>query len=482
VTIVVTGASGHIGANLVRSLVDAGAKVRVTVHKSTAALEGLDVERVPADLLDPASLEKAFREAEMVYHLAAFISLVRHQADRLQAVNVEGTRNVVEAALKCKVRRLVHVSSIEALLHPERGDPIEEADPPLPESISTLYGRTKAQGELIVLEAVKRSLDAVIVYPTAVVGGHDYAPSDFGQMFLDFGRTRLPALVTGGFDLVDVRDLVDGIQAAGKSGKTGERYILSGEYMTVGEISEALEDNTVARRPRLTVPYWIAYPAAFFTPLYYRLSGTRPRFTRMSLKILHDKRRVSHEKATRELGYTPRNPREGIKAAVEWFGEAGMLHPTFRSRKDPGIVMLAVFVLAACLLGGLALLIVGRGWQHLLGLAGMILGGLYAWLTMPVIYEITDKQLLVRGGPFRWKIHLDSILEVYPSRLPISAPAWSWKRLRVDYRKKDKDHFVLISPSDPKKFLTKLAEASPGLERTGDSLRRPPAEHVKSSD
>ena len=469
-TVVVTGATGHIGANLVRALAERGEKVRVTVREDTRAIDGLEVERIPADVLDRKSLAKAFKDARLVYHLAAYVSILE-DAERLKAVNVDGTRNVVEACLECKVGRLVHACSIEALLRPNKSDPIDESVPPESGEPTTEYGRTKAEGEKIVRAGIERGLDAVIVYPTAVIGPHDFKPSFFGQFFLDYGRMRTPALVPGGFDLVDVRDVVAGLLAAAGKGRCGEGYLLSGGFLTVKEIAETAEECTGVPRPRLVIPYWLAYPSAALAPLYYRLVGQRPRFTRMAVKMLQDGRRVSSQKAQDELGYSPRNPREGIRAAVAWFKESGQLPrelAVFRSKKSAGLITVVAAILLICLAGGVFLLATGSGWDFALGVAALAASLAYLWLTIPVSYSITSAELLVRGGPFRWKIPLDSILQVRPTRNPLSAPAWSLARLHISYRKKSRKSFVLISPRDRQAFMEKLEAATPGLKKDGD--------------
>lgn len=322
--VVVTGATGHVGANLVRKLLERGDQVRVLVRQDTRAIDGLDVERVAGDVLDPASLERAFEGAERVYHLAAYITLLPDWP-RLTATNVQGPTNVVAACKRTGVRRLVHVSSIEALLHRDCRRPVTESSPPPVDILESAYGKSKALGMRVVREAAKDGLDAVIAYPTAVIGPWDYKPSHFGQMFLDFAAGRLPSLVGGGFDLVDVRDLVDGLLAVADEGKRGEAYLLSGEFVSVDQIAAALQDFTGARRPRLNTPLWLAGFAALFTPPYYKLTGVKPRFTSMSIKMLAGDYRVSSEKAQRELGYAPRPAREGIRAAVEWFREQGQM-------------------------------------------------------------------------------------------------------------------------------------------------------------
>ena len=473
-TILVTGATGHIGANLVRTLLERGDKVRVTVREDTRALEGLEVERVRADVLDAESLMRAFQGARLVYHLAAHVSILE-DAGRLREVNVDGTKNVVEACLKCKVERLVHACSIEALLRPGKPDPIDESTGPASGEPTTAYGRTKAEGEQVVRAGIQRGLDAVIVYPTAVIGPYDFKPSFFGQFFLDFGRMRTPALVPGGFDLVDVRDVVAGLLAAAGQGRCGEGYLLSGDFMTVKQIAETAQECTGVPRPRLVIPYWLAYPAAALAPLYYRLAGQPPRFTRMAVRMLQDGRQISNRKAKSELGYSPRHPREAIRAAVAWFKESGQLPrelAVFRSKKSAGLITVVAAVLLICITGGTFLLATGSGWDLALGLAALAASLAYLWLTIPVSYQVTGEELLVRGGPFRWKIPLDSIVRVQPTKNPLSAPAWSLDRLHVTYRKKAGKSFVLISPKDRQSFVEKLEAATPGLKKDGDGLTK----------
>lgn len=473
-TIVVTGANGHIGNNLVRALVEAGENVRAVVHTGTRALEGVAAEQVKADVLDPDSLTRAFQGAELVYHLAGHISIVPYESVRMHDINVQGTRNAVQAAIACGVGRLVYTSSIESLLHPGKGDPVDEEGPPRPELPVTVYGRTKALAELEVHAGIERGLDAVIVHPTAVVGPFDYKPSLFGQVFVDFALRRLPAFTAGVFDLVDVRDVVAGLRAAAEKGRCGEHYLLGSELISIPDLGSVLEEACGVPRPKLKIPLWMAGLAGVFMPAFYRLTGRRPRFTRMSLRMLADGRRVSHEKASSELGYRPRPPHQGVEAAVDWFRQAGMVYPVFGSRHDPGLIVLVAAVLALCSVGGVLLLVSGGTQDLLLGTAALVFSSLYAWLTIPVRYELPPGLLVVRGGPFRWRIPLDDIQEVRASRNPVGAPAWSLKRLRVDYRKKGKRRFVLISPRDREDFMRRLAEAAPFLSRSEDALIRTP--------
>ncbi len=471
-TVVVTGATGHVGANLVRALSDAGRQVRALVRKDLRPLEGLEVEQREADVLDKASLLAAFEGADVVFHLAGLISILESDEKLLNQTNVGGTRNVVEACLECKVKRLVYTSSIEALMLRGGPDPITESVPVEAGKLLSAYSRSKYAASLEVEEGIKKGLDAVIVHPTAVCGPNDFKPSLLGQSFIEFAMRRLPGLVPGGFDFVDVRDLATGLIAAADKGRSGEHYLLAGSFVSMADMADALEESTGVPRPRMTVPFWLALPVAAFTPLYYKLSHSRPRFTSQSLKMLKDCRRVDCAKAREELDYHPRSGKDGIKAAVEWFREKEMIHPVFVSKKDPAIVIFAAMFLFICILGGIQQLTLGGWLSTLVGLGALLVGTGYALLNWPVRYEITSQALKVRGGLVRWNIPLGSITKVRPSRNPISAPAWSYARLRVDYQKNNKNYFVLISPAEREAFLQKLAQATPGIEGTGDHLTK----------
>lgn len=325
-TVLVTGATGHIGANLVRALADAGRPVRALVHRDGRALEGMPVERVSGDVRDPASLARAVGGSETVFHLAARITIGGDPAAEVRAVNVEGTRNVVEACLRHGVRRLVHFASIHALSAHPAGEMVDEARPPAGPD-APLYDQTKAEGLGAVLEGVGRGLNAVALMPTAVIGPADLAPSRMGQVLLDVYHGRLPALVEGGFDWVDVRDVVAGALAAERRGTRGGRYILSGRWLSLEGLAALVARVRGARPPGLVCPMWLARAAAPLALGWSRLSGTRPIFTPAALHALRNHRHVSHERAVRELGWEPRPLEETIADTFEWFGRAELLRP-----------------------------------------------------------------------------------------------------------------------------------------------------------
>ena len=324
-TTVVTGASGHIGANLVRALLAQGRKVRVLQHIGRRAIEGLDVEVVPGDVCDPASLQKAFQGVDVVYHLAARISLSSTDYPVLEPINLGGTRNVVRACLDCGVRRLMHFSSVHAFIQESIGKPIDESCPLVEPRNCPPYDRSKAAGEKEVQAAIERGLDAVIISPTAVIGPYDYEPSFLGEALLNLALGKMPALVAGGFDWVDVRDIVQGALAAEKQAPAGAKYLLSGHFASVCDLAVLVEEIIGTPAPSLVMPRWLAFVGAPFMAAFSQLTGKRPLYTSASVRALRTGQDVSHEKAARELGYKPRPLRQTIVDTFKWFQESGYL-------------------------------------------------------------------------------------------------------------------------------------------------------------
>ncbi len=324
-TIVVTGASGHIGANLVRALIDKGESTRSLVHVNCRAIDGLKTEIVHGDVCDRGSLDKAFQGADVVYHLAACISLSMDDWPRVEAINVNGTRNVVEACLNAGVRRLVHFSSIHAMVQEPFFTPVNELRPLAESPHYPPYDRSKAAGEVIVRQGIDRGLDAVIISPTAVIGPHDYEPSYLGEALLAMAKHQLPALVTGGYDWVDVRDVVSGAMQAEKQAPTGAKYLLSGHWVSLQDLATIITEISGVPARRLTVPLWLARLGAPFIKIVSHFSGKRPLYTSVSLRALHSNRQMSHEKASTELGYKPRPFRETMVDTLRWFQDNGQL-------------------------------------------------------------------------------------------------------------------------------------------------------------
>lgn len=318
-TTVVTGAGGFLGNNLVRALLAQGRRVRCVVRTDRAALEGLDVEIVQGDTTDPASLGPAFEGAETVFHLAALVQVGAVQPERMVAVNVDGPRNVVAACLDAGARRLVHCSSCHALYEHPLYAPIDETRALALSDDCLSYSRSKAEGELCVLEGVAKGLDAVIVNPTAVIGPYDHKPSHLGELLIMLHRRAMPTLVDASFDFVDVRDVVAGLLAAERDGRSGERYLLSGHPASVRELATLAERATGIRAPALTAPMWLARLGAPFVSGWARMRGERPLYSPQALSVLRGNSDFDHGKATRELGYHPRPLEETVKAFYDWY-------------------------------------------------------------------------------------------------------------------------------------------------------------------
>ena len=322
--VAVTGPAGHLGAHLVRALLASGHRVRALVRQSTAGIEGLPVEIVRADVLDRGGLALALAGTDTVFHLAARISAGWEPAAEVRRVNVDGTRNVTQACLAAGVRRLVHLSSIAALAPRPGASALDERSPLVEPGDRSRgpYDLSKAEAERIVLGAVQDRLDAVILSPTAVLGPLDFQPSAMGQVLRALAHGRVPALVApAGHDFVDARDVAAAVLAAARSGRRGERYLLSGTHLSLVELARRWARVTGRRPPRLVAPMWLARLAAPFAPPLARCRGRRPLLSPESLRMLRDARPVSRTKAEVELGYRPRPIEETLRDTWAWMKE-----------------------------------------------------------------------------------------------------------------------------------------------------------------
>jgi dihydroflavonol-4-reductase len=319
----VTGATGHIGNVLVRKLLEQGEKVRALIWRGedTTPLRDLPVEQVVGDVLDPASLGAAMNGIENVYHLAGIISIMPGKSPFVWRVNVEGTRNVLEAAQRARVRRLVYTSSIHAIARAPHGVEMDES---LGFDTNCPYGeydRSKAAASLEVQNAAQADLDAVIVCPTGVIGPYDFRGSEMGEVIRGAAQAKPMFYVEGAYDFVDVRDVADGLISAARHGRRGESYILSGNKISVRYMLETVREVTGKAFARIKIPFSLAEFAAKFTPWYYQKTKAKPRFTPYSLEVLQSNANISHAKAMKELGYKPRPAIETIADTVRWFFE-----------------------------------------------------------------------------------------------------------------------------------------------------------------
>jgi dihydroflavonol-4-reductase len=321
--IAVTGASGHIGANLVRELIARGYQVVALVRQTSLALEGLEVERVHADLEDIESLCRAFRGVAQVFHLAAYISIQAGEGKKLESVNVEGTRNVLKACESEGVESLVYFSSIHALDLTPLDQEVTEANPLLNEGHTHGgdYDHSKARAEQLVRQNTNEFLNTRIIYPTAVFGPNDFNRSLFGQVIRKLVQGRLPALVSGGFNWVDARDVAWGaVEIAEKAANNG-RYILSGHYLSMTEVAAVIEELSGTAAPRFICPVWLARLFAPLMGLWARVQDETPVYTRDSLAAVSSNKRISHSLATEHFAYQPRSFRHTMQDVLHFYAE-----------------------------------------------------------------------------------------------------------------------------------------------------------------
>lgn len=320
--VVVTGSTGHLGANLVRALLTRGDRVRALVHGPARALDGLDVERMEGDVRDAASLRRAFAGAELVFHLAAHISVTGSQGGKVEAINVAGAANAAEAALAEGVRRLVHSSSVHAFdIH--RDGPLDESGP-RPGPRACAYDRSKWAGEREVQARIARGLDAVIVNPSGILGPHDHGPSRIGRVLLDIRHRRLPALVPGGFAWIDARDLSQAFLAAAERGERGHNYLVGGPWFSMRDFADRAAKVAGVRAPRFVVPMPLARAVA---PLVERLhrGPHEPSFTTESLDTVSARARMDCRKAEGVLGVGPPRPIEAsFDDMYRWYAAHGI--------------------------------------------------------------------------------------------------------------------------------------------------------------
>lgn len=323
--IAVTGANGHVGVNLCKALCAEGHEVRAFTHKNSAGLKGLPVKIFKGDLLDYSSLLPFIQNAEVVIHLAARISITGDPDGMVARINSEGTKNMVECALMCQVKRFIHFSSIHAFEQFPLNLPLDETRP-IVTNKGFAYDRSKASAERIVMEAVKRGLNAVVLSPTAIIGPDDYEPSLIGQAVLDLYNNKIPSLVPGGYDWIDVRDIVSAAIVSIEKGRTGEKYLLSGHWHSLQEFSGLISLHSGKKTIQTVLPLWSARLGLPFITLFSKLTGVKPLYTSESLTIISEGNRlISNAKARMEFGFNPRPLSDTIRDMIGWFKENGYL-------------------------------------------------------------------------------------------------------------------------------------------------------------
>ena len=317
----VTGASGFLGWHVARLLVERGHTVRALVRPSSKIRE-LDVEPCTGDLRDPASVERAVAGCGLVFHVAADYRLWAADSGELYRSNVDGTRNILQAARNAGVDRVVYTSTVGCIGVPPGGEGNEDCAVSL-EDMTGAYKRSKFLAERVAVEFAASGLPVVIVNPTAPVGDHDIKPTPTGQIVVDFLKGGMPAFIETGLNVVDARDVALGHLLACESGGVGERYILGAENLTLAQILAKLAAITGRPAPTLKLPYAVAYAAGVVTTAWAKVSGRPPRAPLDAVRMARKKMFVSHAKAGRELGYDPGPADQALSRAVQWFRANG---------------------------------------------------------------------------------------------------------------------------------------------------------------
>jgi dihydroflavonol-4-reductase len=322
----VTGATGFVGSHVAHALAKQGARLRLLVRPASDRrnLDGLDAELVAGDLRQPSSFESALQGCDALFHVAADYRLWVRDPQQMYHANVDGTRAILEIARKAGVRRTVYTSSVATMGFTGNGHPADENSPVSLENMIGPYKRSKFMAEQIALEAGKSGMEVVVVNPTTPVGERDIKPTPTGRIVVDFLRRKFPAYVDTGLNLVDVRECADGHIEAFERGKSGERYILGGENLTLKQILDQLAAITGLKSPWLKVPYVVALATGVVDEMVTgRIRGKEPRATIDAVRMGRKKMFVSCEKAERELGWRVCPIDGALRRAVEWFFRNG---------------------------------------------------------------------------------------------------------------------------------------------------------------
>ena len=317
--IAVTGANGHVGYNLCKSLLDKGFQVKALTHQHTDSISKLNLTLVKGDVLDKTSLLDLMDGAEVVFHLAAQISITGDPSGSVYRNNADGTKNMLSAAKERNIKRFIHFSSIHAFSQDPQEKALDEMRP-LVGSEAFAYDRSKAEGEKAVMEAARNGMDAIVLSPTAIIGPADPEPGLTGKAVLQLLHHKIPALVPGGYNWIDVRDVVSTAIAAIEKARAGQKYLVAGKWHSLKELSACVEKHSGVKTVHTVLPFWSARIGLPFITMYSKLTGNEQLYTSESLEIVaKGSRLIDNSKSRKELGLEPRPLDETIHDLIEWF-------------------------------------------------------------------------------------------------------------------------------------------------------------------
>ena len=315
----VTGATGHIGNVVIRELYARGYQVTALVlPKDKVHMIEAYCNIIYGNILDSTFLLENVKDFDIVFHLAGIVEIGTGNKKQLFRVNIEGTKNILNACQVNHIPRLVYTSSVHAIEELPKTEVMKEVDLFDPNKVKGLYAKSKAIATDLVLHQTDPSLEVVIVHPSGVIGPYDYQLSNISQLFIDFLMGRLGAYMSGGYNFVDVRDVAFGIVQAGLIGKNKECYILSGEEITVKELLDKIAEYTGTKKVKTKLAYWFILSMSYFAEIYYKIVKRKPLFTHYSIVVLRSNYHFSNDKAKKELGFKVRNINETICDAIDF--------------------------------------------------------------------------------------------------------------------------------------------------------------------
>lgn len=318
---VMTGATGHVGYALLLELMKQNEKTRILIRKDSKLFDGIDCERAYGDVTNLDSLKKAFEGADVVYHLAGMIEIKAGNEDKVYNVNVNGTKNVVEACKACGVRKLVYMSSVDTYPPLPDNQVMTEISKYEPDKLEGAYAKTKAEATQYVLDANGTDgLETVVVQPSACIGPYDFKVSSIGEMVRMYLKGQFPVSMSfGGYNFVDIRDVAYGTYMAAKQGRPGECYILCGDACTVDDFVRAMAKAVGKKPPKIKLHrFFVQDIAAPIMEAVYKISGGTPLITRYSIRKILSNCNFSYKKAQAELDYHPMGVDKSVADMIDW--------------------------------------------------------------------------------------------------------------------------------------------------------------------